>query len=141
MANIPLCWMVKEAMQAQCGILFENEALSRWNIPLTISDIFHPGEHRERNTHESNTPHEGFTANDSSAVDDEGSDGEAKEVAIEREQVDAEDDGGTSREKTDALQGIHDQLKTQLLWWLLEIIPEHYSYQSWKTHKWVSRWT
>lgn len=29
----------------------------------------------------------------------------------------------------DALQPVHDQLKMNVLWWLLEIIPLHYTWQ------------
>jgi len=38
-------------------------------------------------------------------------------------------DAMTARDKTDAVQPLHDQLKAIPLWWLLEIIPLHYSWQ------------
>jgi hypothetical protein len=33
-------------------------------------------------------------------------------------------------DKVDALESIHDSLKTKPLWWLLEIIPLHFSWQN-----------
>ena len=40
LADIPLRWMVREVMLAQCGIMFDEAALTRWNIPLTATEAF-----------------------------------------------------------------------------------------------------
>lgn len=46
-----------------------------------------------------------------------------------------------TRDRQDAVQPIHDRLKEQPFWWLLEIIPTNFTYQSVVTNQWVSKWS
>ncbi|PFH49951.1 hypothetical protein AMATHDRAFT_146421 [Amanita thiersii Skay4041] len=85
LGNISLRWMVREVMKSQCGILFEQQALSRLNMPL-------------------------------SALPDHLLD---RKRSVDKKSI---NDG-------DALQPIHDELKRNVLWWLLEIIPLSRSWQ------------
>lgn len=36
LANIPLRWMMQEIVRANCGILFDYDAFTQWDIPTTI---------------------------------------------------------------------------------------------------------
>ncbi|KAH8993945.1 hypothetical protein EDB92DRAFT_1795941 [Lactarius akahatsu] len=38
LANIPLRWMIREVMRAECGIQFDLNAFARWNIPNDRAD-------------------------------------------------------------------------------------------------------
>lgn len=44
-------------------------------------------------------------------------------------------------DERDAVQPIHDQLKANPIWWLLEIVPTNFTYQSVVTNEWVSKWS
>ena len=77
LANISLRWMVREAINAKCGIMFDPDALVRANLKL--------------------------------------------DPLPSTEEI-AEDD-------LDAVTDIHDELVLQKLWWILEIIPLHFSWQ------------
>lgn len=82
LAQITLRWMVQEIMSSKCGIVFDQNQLARWSIPVAA---FAPAPVAE-----------------------------------------------TSRQPVvnqDAIQPLHDELKRQPLWWLLEIIPLHYTWQ------------
>ena len=37
---------------------------------------------------------------------------------------------GETRDDRDAVQPIHDQLKAQPMWWLIEVVPTNFTYQS-----------
>jgi uncharacterized protein (DUF2235 family) len=78
LAQISLRWMVKEVMNSECGIIFDETELVRWSIPSTAT----------------------AAPPDSAELDNE-----------------------------DAVQPIHDQLVENPIWWLLEIVPLHYTWQ------------
>lgn len=63
------------------------------------------------------------------------------DIALARHGIDVTSDPMTSvkaypkeleDDKIDAVQPIHDALKTNLLWWPLEVIPTPYTYQDGK---------
>ena len=83
LANIPLRWMVREVMQAQCGVQFDEEALVRASIPR-YNFLIRPTDPKD------------------------------EQLALDA---------------ADVLEPIHDELKLDPLWWLLEIVPTHYSWQ------------
>ncbi|KAI0322401.1 hypothetical protein OF83DRAFT_1094151 [Amylostereum chailletii] len=126
LADIPLRWMVKEVMQAQCGVLFEDAAFQRWNIPLSsLSNIFQPvGGPKQRSINEYVALHHK---------------GDGKSKAGSAEERANSETSESGREAIDVMQPINDPLKSQPLWWLLEIIPTRYSYQSPETNQWVSK--
>ncbi|KAJ8481473.1 hypothetical protein ONZ45_g15310 [Pleurotus djamor] len=105
-SHIPLRWMVREVMAAQCGVQFDQAALGRLNIPLAFPVI----------------PSTTLKL----AKSDEG-EGQLKLVPDQLNFSDA--NPALEMEQQDAVTQIHDQLKAQKLWWLLEIIPLHYSWQ------------
>jgi hypothetical protein len=34
LSNVTPCWIVRDAMQADCGVHFDPAVLGQWNIPL-----------------------------------------------------------------------------------------------------------
>ncbi|TFY76082.1 hypothetical protein EWM64_g7930 [Hericium alpestre] len=132
LADVPLCWMVREVMQVQCGILFEDAALHRWRIPLTATDSFKgkPGGTHKKQTslHDYMKPgHNGK----SQLTDGNGKEAEQPDNPLSKEQ---------SREEQDVVQPINDELKIDPLWWLLEIVPTKYAWQN-SAGEWVSKWS
>jgi hypothetical protein len=83
LSNISLRWMVHEVMKSQCGVMFDEQALSRASIP-----------------------HYNFLIKSVSPID-----------------------GRPNLDTADALEPLHDVLKVNVMWWLLEIVPSHYSWQ------------
>lgn len=45
----------------------------------------------------------------------------------------------TEQDKSDAIQPLHDELKANILWWILEIFPTSFSYQD-SDGRWNSTW-
>ncbi|VDC07953.1 unnamed protein product [Peniophora sp. CBMAI 1063] len=143
LADIPLRWMVHEAMRAQCGILFDSKALARLRIPThnifkprTASSSSHsrpqatlhdflprraatsPAEERPRfnlDTHSS--------THESVFMSDPGEHTELDERMIEA-----------------AKQPISDQLREHKSWWLLELMPTKFMWQS-SDDSWISEWS
>ncbi|KAH9070710.1 hypothetical protein EDB83DRAFT_359405 [Lactarius deliciosus] len=110
LANIPLRWMIQEAMRADCGIQFDMPSFARWNIPIAVG----------QDPSTSDAPSQGHGGNDGSVT--EGS-------VTESNPADA----------LDIAQPIHDDLQQAPAWWLLEIIPTQFTYQN-TQDKWVSTW-
>ncbi|KAA1469715.1 hypothetical protein DENSPDRAFT_638958 [Dentipellis sp. KUC8613] len=164
LANVALNWMVREVMLAQCGILFDDAALSKWNIPTTVVDAFKPkrssseqkrasGEHKKQTSlHDYIKPP--ATANgkgkENGASNGNGNgkarlsvdgktrvsvDGKAR-ISVD-ETVPADDKG---HEAEDVVQPINDELKLAPLWWLLEIVPTKYAWQD-PSGKWITKWS
>jgi len=123
LANIPLRWMVREVMKAQCGIVFDETAFSRLKIPSDLTSFF-GGYTRGQET----LPHDFFSPMDTPFSERESNDTQGSNSSSE---LDAKD----------ALQPIHDQLVEAPVWWLLEVVPTNYTYQSSKTNQWVSEWS
>ncbi|KAH9059125.1 hypothetical protein EDB87DRAFT_1624822, partial [Lactarius vividus] len=109
LANIPLRWMIQEAMRADCGIQFNMSAFARWKIPTTIG--------RDPSTPDAPSQRSG-----------NGSSGTEGPVA-ENDRADS----------LDIVQPIHDDLVDFPVWWLLEIVPTQFTYQS-AQDKWVTIW-
>ncbi|OCH91234.1 hypothetical protein OBBRIDRAFT_834390 [Obba rivulosa] len=123
LSNITLHWMVREVVQAQCGISFDSAALLRENIPDSI--LSSTGSVDEPKSASDDTPTSPpVTSNPSS-----GSGGDT-----------ATSGDGTSQPASNALQPVHDALKEDVLWWLLEIIPTSYTWQD-ASGKWRRTWS
>lgn len=86
LAQIPLRWMVRQVITANCGIQFDETAFARNGLPELSS----------------------FASCAPTKASEE-------ELALN---------------KANALEPIHDQLKKKPFWWLLEIIPLHFSWQN-----------
>ena len=93
LAQITLRWMIRQICSAQCGIIFDEEALSRYDIDLPPPPV---------------------KSSEASSA-------------------------GLADDAPDAIQPLHDGLKTNPLWWILEIIPGNFPYQD-DEGRWHSNW-
>ncbi|EMD39907.1 hypothetical protein CERSUDRAFT_81231 [Gelatoporia subvermispora B] len=121
LSNITLYWMMREVVEAQCGISFDSAALLRENIPDSIL------------AGSTQDPTDGTTITSpplptSSGLGDSAS-GDTTKSGVQ-----------TPQSGIDALQPIHDELKEDILWWLLEIIPTSYTWQD-ASGKWHTTWS
>jgi hypothetical protein len=112
LSNIPLRWMVQEIVRANCGILFDYDAFEQWGIPIAIGKDIHPPT--------------SLAADQASGSGNDIDNG----AAVAEYQADA----------VDVVQPMHDQLKKQLLWWILEMMFTSYTYQN-QQDNWVTRWS
>jgi len=130
LGNVSLRWMVKQVILSECGIRFDAAALRRAGID--DSAIVHAGlvqptvEQLWRR--ESNV--EGATVSSPSG------EGDSEEDMIRRgrgEDVESQ----ILPQEQDTLADIHDQLKAQPLWWILELLPMKFAWQeadgTWKS--------
>ncbi|THH16718.1 hypothetical protein EW146_g3969 [Bondarzewia mesenterica] len=153
LANIPLRWMVREVMLAQCGIVFGDTALMRWNVPLTATSAFkanRAGDAGKEKVQMKVDEYMGPDAKISEEVDsgnvsesgNEGGEGRKGKglVQTKTQTSSGEGEGDASTVSKDAIQPMDDELKKMPLWWILEIIPTKYSWQD-ATGKWVDDWS
>ncbi|GBE84989.1 hypothetical protein SCP_0701740 [Sparassis crispa] len=124
LSDITLRWMVREVVLAQCGIAFDSEALASANIPEAIFTVANPS--CPPTTGEGG----GSTASPDQAQSPSGSSDEPMSQPPDLAAMD----------KVDALQPLHDELVSQPLWWLLEIVPLNCAWQD-AAHKWHSTWS
>jgi hypothetical protein len=103
LSHITLRWMVREVMNSSCGIMFDEAQLLRWNIPLQMTPPPSP------------LPPSSPLPSPSSPLRKTGPKSPARQVP------------DTSAQ--DALAPLDDQLKKNILWWILELFPLHYSWQ------------
>ncbi|OSD07307.1 hypothetical protein PYCCODRAFT_1463594 [Trametes coccinea BRFM310] len=140
LSDITLRWMVREVVLAQCGIAFDEAALVRANIPESIFR----GEGfplPAQTTFSRHPQHNGFSvdeAGSNTAASQDGSNGGAHAPLPKSEPrpTEATPDDGLDC-SADALAPLHDMLKSNPTWWLLEIVPTWYKVQqpdgTWKT--------
>ncbi|KAL7280019.1 hypothetical protein ACG7TL_006433 [Trametes sanguinea] len=143
LSDITLRWMVREVVLAQCGIAFDEAALVRANIPESIFR----GEGfplPAQTTFSRHPQHNGFSvdeAGSNTAASQDGSNGGAHAPLPKSEPrpTEATPDDGLDC-SADALAPLHDMLKSNPTWWLLEIVPTWYKVQqpdgTWKTKWW-----
>ena len=134
LSNIPLRWMVREVAAAQCGIQFDSDALLRAHIPPTV--FAHQGfpiETYLRPKGSAGAPlvvHTGLEAKEA----------EARGSGSDSSSVDSADSGAAMVDPNDdAMQPIHDQLRLDPAWWLLEVVPTDYAWQD-GTGLWHRKW-
>ena len=102
---------MQEILRADCGILFDFDAFAQWGIPITIGRDLYP-------------------ATSLAANDANGSDNCTGDPVSENDQLKVE--------VLNIVQPPHDQLKAKLWWWLLEILPTSYTYQT-PQDNWVTK--
>ncbi|TFY66446.1 hypothetical protein EVG20_g4650 [Dentipellis fragilis] len=157
LANVALNWMVREVMLAQCGILFDDAALNKWNIPTTVVDAFKPkrasGEHkRQTSLHDYIKPPtsakaaaNGKEKEKENGVGNGSGNGKARisvdgKARVSVDETVPTDDSDKDHEAEDVVQPINDELKLAPLWWLLEVVPTKYAWQN-PSGKWITKWS
>jgi hypothetical protein len=103
--------MVQEIVRANCGILFDYDAFERWGIPITIGKDISPSHIAGCRPGKREWQWHG------------------QRGAVAEYQADA----------VDVMQPMHDQLRKNPFWWILEIPFTSYTYQNEKD-KWVTKW-
>ena len=123
--------MIKQVILSQTGIKFDSEALRRADIDISTVVLAAPIQPNVESEVEVGpalpTP---LTSPSSPGEDDSG------EYMIRKGKVKDVEEQTWPREQ-DVLTDIHDQLKIQPLWWLLEILPMKFEWQeadgTWKS--------
>ncbi|KAI9465065.1 hypothetical protein BJY52DRAFT_762429 [Lactarius psammicola] len=157
LSNISLRWMVREILKTQCHILFDEQALEQWGIPVAMI------KHAVRETSESTLYTEPSrssqkkpatpvtpvmpevpdnyatalrTARVSTATDVNIPNGDDSKHAVATPPPSVEE----SLDTLDAVAKIGDKLKTSVFWWVLEIFP---AYEVWQNEQdeWVGGWS
>lgn len=129
LSNIPLRWMVREILKTRSHIFFDETALNEWGISMEMikqaphSDLMH----RFHNPQVAPTPPE---TTDMPSLGQGWAGTEVTPTSPESLDADA----------LDAVQGAGDQLKSNVFWWLIEIIPTNYMWQN-RQDEWVGGWS
>ncbi|GJJ08046.1 hypothetical protein Clacol_002253 [Clathrus columnatus] len=110
LSDITLHWMIRQMVITQCGVIFNNDSLTAAGIPLSMLST---------------------TASDKNAL---------IEMRNTDKKVLMDDDSSSlpsplyspaaaKEDARDAIQPLHDSLKTTPVWWILEIFPFVLSWQ------------
>ena len=135
LADISLRWMVKQVIISQCGIRFDAMALRRADID--ISNIIIDGHaqpivekfwRREPESESEVSPTSPASPGENGSGEDMIQKGKGKGVEAQ-----------AWPQEQDVLTDIHDELKIQPMWWLLEIIPMKFVWQD-PDGTWKSKW-
>lgn len=134
LSNIPLRWMVREILKTRCHILFDETALNEWSISAEIIQQA-PDSDSElmRETSDSALYIPKVTATPPETPD-------MPNVALRSAGPEAVMPESLNADALDAVQGIGDQLKGSVFWWVIEIIPTNYMWQN-EQDEWVRRWS
>ena len=130
LGNVSLRWMVKQVILSKCGVRFDAAALRRAGIDISTVVLAGPTQPTVEQLWRRESDVEGVTVSSPSG------EGGSEEDMIRRgrgEDVESQ----TLFQEQDALADIHDQLKAQPLWWILELMPMKFTWQetdgTWKS--------
>ncbi|KAI0269949.1 hypothetical protein BC834DRAFT_967664 [Gloeopeniophorella convolvens] len=155
LSNIPLRWMVREIMLAQCDILLDNAALKRLSIPITIEEAFLPRPTPDLAAPGGGppvTPPAGQPTLHKFGVE---SAAPARAVGTVVQSPAPSPSPAESRSRSrspvppmmpgeqdalDAAQRHNDCLRGGLAWWVLELVPTYHMWQN-ERDEWVGRWS
>ena len=149
LSNISLRWMVREILKTTCHILFDEAALKQWGIPVELIKQVAPERTPETTLYMEpfygpvqETPTTPETP-DNYAVAPRTGTGMGVSIPNGDDLKRAATPPPSIEESLDAagaIQGVGDQLKRDMFWWILEIMPTHYEWQNEKD-EWVGGWT
>lgn len=137
LSNISLRWMVRQVVLSQVGIMFDADALTRANIPSSVFTgagfPLNPSacEGGQMQTTLKFVKHEDPFMSPSLKLHVPGTDTGAVGGSDNKNNTN-NDDASEILTAADAVQPIHDELKKNWLWWILEVVPLSYSYQDGK---------
>ena len=123
--------MVREAVKSGCGVQFNPTAIGQWNIPLeeirpSIAHELSEATLYEMPTSQKHISYEEELHHSASEKTNRGSG--AGTLGVEE-----------AFDNDDALKKEVDQLKKRRLWWILEILPTHHTWQD-ENDRWVGKW-
>lgn len=111
MSEITLRWMIRQVIETQCGILFDNEALQQAN--MLVASLPNP----QAAMMEKFALKNGVSSSPPPLY--------SPDVA--------------KRDAACAIQPLDDELQRQRLWWIFEIVPFHQSWQD-EQGRWHTSW-
>lgn len=127
LSNISLRWMLRQIVEARCGIQFDIQALASAGIPLSMLGL-------QSNLDSSLSRAALSPGPDRSSADVKSSESAKGEDVIKVTQLplspmELGEGEATKLDAEDAVQPLHDELKITPSWWILEIIPFFVSWQ------------
>lgn len=153
LSNISLRWMVREILKTRCHILFDEAALKQWSIPVAMIKQVAPEQTPETSD---STVYMEPSSGSGQETPETPETPDNRAVALRTASTDAgihgEDDverAATpppplsieeSLDAVDAMKRMGNQLKVNVFWWLLEIIPTYYVWQN-EQDEWVGGWS
>ena len=126
LADVSLRWMVKQVILSQCGIKFDAAALRRADIDVSTIVLVGPTQPTVEQVWRRKSEAEA-EASSQASPGSFGEDGSGEYMLQKGKDKDAETQAWPREQ--DILADIHDQLKLQPLWWLLELIPMKFTWQ------------
>ncbi|EIW81218.1 hypothetical protein CONPUDRAFT_104467 [Coniophora puteana RWD-64-598 SS2] len=144
LAEITLRWMVEQVVMAQTGIRFDDEALLRNRITLPKFPVVTDQEMEVKSAEKQAKLHiteRGVglkVANNTGTKPD--SNGASNGTTPAPSQSSPSQNPEDEPEFRSATSPLHDSLKEKPIWWLLEIIPLPFSWQS-ADGKWHKKWS
>ena len=127
LADISLRWMIKQIVLSKCGIKFDGAALRRAGLGVLSTVPVVPTSPTEEGS-QAETPRAG----PSSPVED------GNKEYMAREGNDKDVEGHTFPRGHDFQAKIHDEMKANPGWWILEILPVKSRYQR-PDGRWASK--
>ena len=134
LADVSLRWMVKQVILSQCGIKFDAAALRRADIDVSTIVLVGPTQPTVEQVWRRKSEAEAGTSSQASPGSS-GEDGSGEYTPRKGKDKGAETQAWPREQ--DVLADIHDRLKSQPLWWLLELMPMRFTWQeddgTWKS--------
>jgi len=136
LGDISLRWMVKQVVLSQCGIRFDAGALRMADIDVSNIVLSGPTQPTMEQIWRRKSESEAGTVSPASPGSP-GEDGSGEYMIRKGKESDVETQ--TWPREQDVLTDIHDELKSQPLWWLLELVPMKFTWQE-ADGTWKSKW-
>ena len=136
LGDISLRWMVKQVILSQCGIMFDAAALRRADIDVSTIILAGPAQQTVEQLWRRKSETEAVTL--SSGPLTPSAEGDSGEDMI-RKGKEKEAEAQVWPQEQDVLTDIHDQLKSQPMWWMLELMPMKFTWQE-ANGTWKSKW-
>lgn len=127
LANIPLQWMVKQVILSQCGIKFDDAALRKARIDISAVVPIVLAQMTPDNTIEAEVGDVAETPVAPQSPPNE--EGDREDIPRRRRPIRDVTAQHWPREQ-DVVADIHDQLRLNPAWWLLEILPAIFAWQN-----------
>ena len=127
LSNTSLRWMVREILKTRCHILFDETSLKELDISMKIIK-----QAPDMELSETSDLILQVTPTSPETPD-------MPDAALEPAGPGAVMTESPNADALDAVQGIGDLLKTNVFWWVIEIMPTNYMWQN-EHDEWVGGW-
>ncbi|KAH9977574.1 hypothetical protein BJV74DRAFT_149377 [Russula compacta] len=149
LSNIPLRWMLREIVKAQCGVHFDETALELWHIPITtiIEPVTVTREASDSTIYKDESEGQeetldNYRASSVAAREVNASTSTSTIGSIRRRKVTRTPSQSSyiaeSLDVMDAVQKMGNALVQNIFWWTLEVIPTYHEWQN-DQGQWVGK--